>query len=81
MPCGTFHVVLTEDHEIALDLTLATQAYLSQATTMVTGRSTAEHHEELHHRSGNRRAITSAVLAQILSMESSLASTGVQLAI
>lgn len=73
---GTLHIILTEDHEIALDLSPAAQAYVSQATTILTGRNTAEQHEELHLRSGNRRAITAAVAAQVMSMEQALAPTG-----
>ena len=76
MPCGTLHVVLTEDHEIAVDPTPVAQYYMGQATAVVMGRSAAEHHEELHPRSGNRRAITAAVLAHIMSMENALAHTG-----
>lgn len=74
---GALHIILTEDHEIALDLSPAAQAYLSQATAMFAGRRTAEQHEELHLRSGNRRAITAAVTAQIMSMEGVLAQTSV----
>ena len=80
MPCGTLHVVLTEDHEIAVDPSPAAQYYMGLATAMLTGRSAAEHHEDLRPRSGNRRAITVAVLAHILSMENPLAQTGLPLA-
>lgn len=81
MAFGTFHVVLTEDLEIALDLSPAAQAYRTQAATTVMGRGAAEHPEELHLRAGNRRAITVAVIAQIWSMDSTLAQTGLLLPI
>ena len=74
--CGTFHVILTEELEIALDLSPAAQAYQQQATAAVLGRAAAEHPEELHLRSGNRRAITVAVIAQICSMDGMLAQSG-----
>ncbi len=74
---GSLHVILTEDHETALVLSPSAQQRLPQATAVIAPQPQVQDLvEEVNAGAGNRRAVTAAVIAQVSSMDISLAHSG-----
>lgn len=74
---GTLHVILTEDHESALVLSVSAQQRLPQATAVIAPQpQVPDLMEEVNAGAGNRRAVTAAVIAQLAAMDDTLAQSG-----
>ena len=73
---GTLHVILTEEHGTALMLSSADQRRLPQVAASIAPRAASDLVDEVNAGAGNRRSITTAVIAQMASLDSSIAQSG-----
>ena len=76
---GTLHVILTEEHGTALALSPADHQRLPQAAASIAPRGASDLVDEVNAGASNRRSITAAVIAQMASLDSSIAQSGMWL--
>ena len=73
---GTLHIILTEEIGATLTLSPADKKRLPQAAACIAPRAPTDLIEEVNSGASNRRSITAAVIAQMASLDGSIAQTG-----
>ena len=75
---GTLHIILTEELGATPTLSPADQKRLPHAAACIAPRAPTDLIEEVNSGASNRRSITAAVIAQMASLEGSIAQTGLR---
>ena len=75
---GTLHIILTEELGATLRLSPADQKRLPQAAACIAPRAPTDLIEEVNSGASNHRSITAAVVAQMASLDDSMAHTGLR---